>query len=63
MNLIEQMTREHGSSARIFKSALLWSVCTNPSLIYDMARRYEAWTELDSESDSLRISDQQDQHS
>ena len=36
---IEQMTRECGTSARTFKSALVWAVAESPQVLRDEARR------------------------
>ena len=56
---IERMTKEYGSSNRVFKSALLWSVPEDPSRLIGEARRLLAWEAIQSEQDSLRLDDEQ----
>lgn len=49
MALIETMTRESGSSARTYKSALLWAVPDGASGLNEDARKLLAWEEIDDE--------------
>jgi len=60
--LIDDMTKEHGASARTFKSALLWAVADGPSALNEEARKLLAWEVLDDESESLRLSESQKKH-
>ncbi len=51
---IESMTREHGTSARTFKSALIWCVADSADALLDEARKVLAWEEIqDEEYDHL----------
>ena len=59
LKLIDTMTKEHGASARTFKSALLWAVADGPSMLYEEARKLLAWDVLSDESESLRLSNSQ----
>jgi len=60
--LIDSMTKEHGASARTFKSALFWAVADGPSALNEEARKLIAWEVLDDESESLRLSEFQKKH-
>ncbi len=59
VRLIEAMAREHGSSARTYKSALLWCVSEDRAALSEEARKVLAWEEIDAESETLRIDDLQ----
>ncbi|HDM78588.1 MAG TPA: ATP-binding protein [Deltaproteobacteria bacterium] len=56
---IDLFTREHGSSARTFKSALLWAVPDNPRQLNEDARKLLAWEALEDEADELRLESSQ----
>lgn len=56
---IEQMTRESGTSARTFKSALVWLVAESPRTLRDEARRLMAWEAIDGESGDLNLDETQ----
>ena len=56
---IEQMTREYGTSARTFKSALVWVVAESPRTLRDEARRLLAWEAIDGESGDLNLDETQ----
>ena len=56
---IEQMTRECGTSARTFKSALVWVVAESPRTLRDEARRLLAWEAIDGESGDLNLDETQ----
>jgi len=56
---IDLFTREHGSSARTFKSALLWAVPDNPRQLNEDARKLLAWEVLEDEADELRLESSQ----
>ena len=52
--LVETMTKEYGTSARTFKSALVWCVPESSAGLSDEARKLLAWESIDDEdSDSL----------
>jgi hypothetical protein len=56
---IELMTREYGTSARTFKSALVWVVAESPRTLRDEARRLLAWEAIDGESGDLNLDETQ----
>jgi Protein of unknown function (DUF499) len=56
---IEQMTRECGTSARTFKSALVWVVAESPRALRDESRRLLAWEAIDSEAGDLKLDEMQ----
>jgi uncharacterized protein DUF499 len=49
LTFIETMTRESGTSARTFKSAIIWAVPDSASGLNEDARKLLAWEEIDSE--------------
>jgi len=53
--LIDEMTREHGTSGRTFKSALIWIVPDDTGGLMDNARKLLAWEDIDSEKDELGL--------
>jgi hypothetical protein len=53
--LIDEMTREHGTSGRTFKSALIWIVPDDTGGMLDDARKLLAWEDIESEKDGLRL--------
>ena len=57
--VIDQMTREYGTSARTFKSALIWCVPDNPASLYDETRKLLAWEDIDEELDELHLDETQ----
>ena len=57
--LVETMLREHGSSSRTYKSALLWCVAEDGALLSEEARKVLAWEDIDAESQTLRIDESQ----
>lgn len=54
---IDVMTKEHGTSARTYKSALVWIVPEASATMNDEARKYLAWTDIDAEG--LKLDDAQ----
>ncbi|MBN1482772.1 DUF499 domain-containing protein [candidate division KSB1 bacterium] len=52
-NQIEKMTKEHGQSARTFKSALLWIVPDSDRQLRDEARKIIAWEDIKEEGLNL----------
>ncbi|MEI2691424.1 MAG: hypothetical protein V9H69_17645 [Anaerolineae bacterium] len=51
--LIERWTREYGSSARTFKSALVWAVPEGAGRLRDAAQKVLAWESIeDDQTDS-----------
>lgn len=59
MQFIERMLREYGSSARTFKSALIFCVPDSPDQLQEDARRLLAWEAIDDEG--LNLDDSQRQ--
>jgi Protein of unknown function (DUF499) len=59
LQMLEQMTRESGSSSRTFKSALIWCVADASSTIYDEARKTLAWENIEIEASELRLDEGQ----
>lgn len=57
--LIDQMTREYGASARTFKSALIWCIPDNSSSLYEEARKLLAWEDIEDELDELHLDEAQ----
>lgn len=56
---IDQMTKEYGTSARTFKSALIWCVPDKADTIAEEARKLLAWQDIDDESKDLQLDDTQ----
>ena len=57
--LMETVAREHGSSSRTYKSALLWCVAEDGALLSEEARKVLAWEDIDADSETLRIDESQ----
>ncbi len=56
---MEAMTRDHGSSSRTYKSALLWCVAEASTSLSDEARKVLAWEDIDADSETLQIDESQ----
>ncbi len=56
---VESMTKERGTSARTFKSALVWCVPDATGAIRSEARKVLAWEDIEYEEDNLRLDDSQ----
>ena len=56
---IEQHTRNSGTSARTFKSALIWAVADSSSTLREEARRLLAWEAIDAEAEDLNLDETQ----
>jgi hypothetical protein len=59
LSLVESMTREYGSSARTFKSGVIWAIPESDSSLRDEARKVLAWEDIRDEEDELRLDDSQ----
>jgi hypothetical protein len=57
--LIETMAKEHGSSSRTYKSALIWCVAEDGTLLSEEARKVLAWEDIDTDTETLRIDESQ----
>jgi hypothetical protein len=53
------MTREYGTSARTFKSALIWCVADAAAVPREEVRKVLAWEAIHEEEDTLRLDDGQ----
>ncbi|HOK07682.1 MAG TPA: DUF499 domain-containing protein [Syntrophales bacterium] len=56
---IEAMTKEYGTSARTFKSALIWCVPETTAMLRDEARKLLAWEAIDDEAGTLKLDEVQ----
>src|SRR6185437_13268603 len=56
---IDTVTREHGTSSRIYKSALIWAVPEGATALRDDARKVIAWEDLADEQSELRLDEGQ----
>jgi len=56
---IESFTQEYGTSARTFKSALIWIVPDSSTALDEEARKLLAWKDIDDEKEELRLDDTQ----
>ena len=59
---IETATREHGASARTFKSALIWAIPDNPDALREEGRKALAWEDIEDEEDDLKLDEMQRRH-
>jgi len=59
VKLMETMAKEHGSSSRTYKSALIWCVAENSTVLSEEARKVLAWEDIDADSETLRIEESQ----
>lgn len=55
----DKMTRECGTSARTFKSAVVWIMTDNAQPMLDEARKVLAWQAIEDESDELKLDETQ----
>lgn len=58
-SFIETATRENGTTARTFKSALIWAVPDSADPLRDEARKALAWEEIEDEQEELRLDEGQ----
>lgn len=59
LQLVDAMTRECGTSARTFKSALIWCVADTASTLREEARKVLAWEAIQDEAETLRLDEGQ----
>jgi hypothetical protein len=57
--LVDSMTKEHGTSSRTFKSALLWCIADAPGNLQEEARKLLAWEDINDEKEELRLDEGQ----
>jgi hypothetical protein len=60
--LIDGMTKEHGASARTFKSALIWALADSSNVLNEEARKVLAWEAIQNEADALRLNESQQRY-
>ena len=58
-SFVDAATKEHGSSARTFKSGLVWAVPEGADSLRDDARKVLAWEDIADEETDLRLDDGQ----
>lgn len=58
-SFVDAATKEHGSSARTFKSALVWLVPDGADSLREDARKVLAWEDIGDEERELRLDDGQ----
>lgn len=58
-DFIETATKEHGSSARTFKSGVVWIVPDSTDALRDEARKVLAWEDIEDEKADLRLDEGQ----
>jgi len=56
---IDGMTRQHGSSARTFKSGLIWCVAESAAAMLEEGRKLLAWQDIKDEKAQLRLDEGQ----
>lgn len=59
VKLMETMAKEHGSSSRTYKSALIWCVAEDGAVLSNEARKVLAWEDIDADTGTLRIDESQ----
>ena len=55
----DKMTKDCGSSARTYKSALIWVIAESGQPLLEEARKVLAWQTIDDESDEIKLDDAQ----
>jgi hypothetical protein len=58
-SFVDTATKEHGSTGRTFKSALVWGVPEGPDSLRDDARKALAWEDIADEEADLRLDEGQ----
>ncbi|MDF0589675.1 DUF499 domain-containing protein [Methanotrichaceae archaeon Mx] len=59
IRLVESLTRDHGTSARTFKSAIVWAIAENDAAMASEARKLLAWEKIRDEERLLHLDDGQ----
>jgi hypothetical protein len=57
--LLETMSREHGQSSRVFKSAVVWSAADDVGMLREEARKLLAWSDILGDRDEMKFDDSQ----
>jgi len=58
-SFVDTATKEHGSTGRTFKSALVWIAPEGPGFLRDDARKVLAWKDIADEETELRLDESQ----
>ncbi|MDG6249838.1 DUF499 domain-containing protein [Methanocalculus sp.] len=58
-NLVLELTKYHGEAGRTYKSAIIWSMASDSSGLYEAARDHLAWKEVSDETNTLNLDDGQ----
>jgi hypothetical protein len=58
-DFVETASREHGSTGRTFKSALLWAVPENAGALREEVRKVLAWEDIEDEGSDLKLDETQ----
>jgi len=56
---IEKINAEYGQTARVYKNSLIWCIAEDKAAMFEESRKVLAWSELDNESDDLRLTEDQ----
>ena len=59
IDLVESMTKDHGTSARTYKSALIWTMVDNDASLISEARNALAWEKIHDEAEQLHLNERQ----
>ncbi len=59
MDLATSMTKDHGTSARTYKSALIWAMVDNDASLTSEARSALAWEKIHDEAETLHLNERQ----
>lgn len=59
VDLVESMIREYGTSARTYKSALIWAIADNDLVLANEARSVLAWERILDEADQHHLDERQ----
>ncbi len=52
-------TKYHGESGRTYKSAIIWSLSSDSTSLYESARDHLAWAEINKDAERLNLDDEQ----
>lgn len=52
-------TKYHGESGRTYKSAIIWSIAADSTSLYESARDYLAWKEINDDAERLNLDGEQ----
>ncbi len=58
-SLVEAMSKEHGQSSRVFKSAIIWSVAEDTGTLREESRKLLAWEDILGDRDDLKLDEAQ----